>query len=475
MLGGSLFILAALGSGLAATLFGLVGAICAGLALLIVVALAKPHWLVIALPLIIAAAALTPDTSGLAARIYPGIVAIAVLSLIGGQLALRDWPTFRKASSKTWPLWVLAGVSMASALYAFALPDPGVLYAFPASGVGHGATVVIESFLVLATAALTPTVAIVVRDRREVRLALYSCLLATTALIIMASVSFAQGTGVSVVAGTLRPTAGQLDGAALGVVVALAWPAGLWLCLSTGAPASRTLRVCVLGILLLGTVLSFSRVTWVAVPIEVLLFLTLTSPRLAWTGVVLLLTIGAAAAVQLIDIDGVAKYFDPHRAYGFERLRIWGDAWNIYLTHPILGVGAGNFQFYDRSLNVDIVGAGVSHNQFLTTLAESGPLGLIALLLVPAYIVKWLLAQLGSSGSAEGRLLAVVGLSATLGMVVFSFAGDTFAVSAAAGGGSLRLSLYSFYWLLIGLIVAQHRITSAAPGDPGGRAVRRIN
>ena len=152
-------------------------------------------------------------------------------------------------------------------------------------------------------------------------------------------------------------------------------------------------------------------------------------------------------------LQPILQFYDPNQIYGLERFRIWADAWAIYLTHPWLGVGAGNFQFFDNSLNVQIAGAGLSHNQYLTVLAESGPLALLFLLLFVIQVLRWV----GSFCTSEYDLLrlhSVAAMAATVGMVIQGFAGDTFVVSASASGGTLLYSLMVYYWLLLASVFA---------------------
>src|SRR2546421_11395797 len=76
---------------------------------------------------------------------------------------------------------------------------------------------------------------------------------------------------------------------------------------------------------------------------------------------------------------GGLDFFVPGKPYGIDRINIWQDAIAIWQRSPYMGVGAGNFQFFDLAYATDIVG--VAHNQFLEVLAEMGVQGLICLLL----------------------------------------------------------------------------------------------
>src|SRR5207245_11414154 len=77
---------------------------------------------------------------------------------------------------------------------------------------------------------------------------------------------------------------------------------------------------------------------------------------------------------------GFTDFFNPTQVYGIDRINIWQDAIAIWQRSPYMGVGAGNFQFFDLAYGTDVVG--VAHNQFLSVLAEMGVQGLICLLLI---------------------------------------------------------------------------------------------
>jgi O-antigen ligase len=64
---------------------------------------------------------------------------------------------------------------------------------------------------------------------------------------------------------------------------------------------------------------------------------------------------------------------------GNNRSDYWRIAWRQYRGHPLLGSGAGTFNFYwDRDRDT-IYGSRDAHNLYLETLAELGPIGLLLL------------------------------------------------------------------------------------------------
>ena len=63
-------------------------------------------------------------------------------------------------------------------------------------------------------------------------------------------------------------------------------------------------------------------------------------------------------------------------------------AWLLFLNHPILGIGFGNFPLYYASYSQEFAGhQTVAHNLFMSTLAEAGLMGIISLISIYLYII----------------------------------------------------------------------------------------
>lgn len=71
-----------------------------------------------------------------------------------------------------------------------------------------------------------------------------------------------------------------------------------------------------------------------------------------------------------------------------KRIDLTRIAWLLFLDHPILGIGFGNFPFYYSFSSLEFSGhLSVAHNLFLTTLAENGFIGFISLISIYIYII----------------------------------------------------------------------------------------
>ncbi len=78
----------------------------------------------------------------------------------------------------------------------------------------------------------------------------------------------------------------------------------------------------------------------------------------------------------------------------------WGEAWEIFMDHPFLGVGAGSFGVAHRQVRVSDLDAVEPHNLPLQFLAETG---LVGALLAGGAALAAAIAALGTLRRAEGR------------------------------------------------------------------------
>ncbi|MBK9307758.1 MAG: O-antigen ligase family protein [Nitrospira sp.] len=138
----------------------------------------------------------------------------------------------------------------------------------------------------------------------------------------------------------------------------------------------------------MGTVIYLTGARASALAAMVGLAITLFSRRrTAGTSGYLLLAVciivGAALAAYYSEavVRGITDFFaiqDRHRGLesgGSGRLETWKTTWNLFLSHPILGVG---FRTHEVVLKV----ASSAHNGYLALLAEIGVIGFVAVLFV---------------------------------------------------------------------------------------------
>jgi putative inorganic carbon (HCO3(-)) transporter len=158
-----------------------------------------------------------------------------------------------------------------------------------------------------------------------------------------------------------------------------------------------------------GVLLSFSRGAWLGVGCAAAVMLAVASARsrrwLVPLGAALLLfavvgALGLLPASIAERINVVAEYFGPFDVRNVdlnsenwsvvERMAHWQAAWYMFLDHPWLGIGPGNYstayeQYY---LPGWLEPLGHAHNYYLNLAAELGLIGLSAYLLVLALAIR---------------------------------------------------------------------------------------
>ncbi|MEW9625415.1 O-antigen ligase family protein [Rhodanobacter geophilus] len=156
-----------------------------------------------------------------------------------------------------------------------------------------------------------------------------------------------------------------------------------------------------------------------------------------------LLTAGSLGFVGLVGLMLMPSTrmndLDPDEESAFGRVDAWYEGLDMFKTHPLLGVGFGNFTDYNPL---------TAHNSFVLVLAETGFLGFMAWLAFVGYCfwMMWRLLRLQSglakAAQATVRAVAVVRPQARLALALPAGAGVAerrpVAVrrQAAATGGS---------------------------------------
>jgi tetratricopeptide (TPR) repeat protein len=185
--------------------------------------------------------------------------------------------------------------------------------------------------------------------------------------------------------------------------------------------------------------------------------LLLTGSRAAVFGLLAGLTLWALAQLKgksLAQALGAGALLLVSAAWAFRgrewtHALIWRDALSLWRAHPFLGCGLGRFHLEFPAFASEALKArwpegrvivNFAHNEYLQTLAETGPLGLAALAAVPA--AAWLL--LRRDDSTEGRLergAATAGALALFAAAFVSpdlrFGASAFAAFALLAAGSL--------------------------------------
>lgn len=251
------------------------------------------------------------------------------------------------------------------------------------------------------------------------------------------------------------PDVAQYLGIALPIAIALA----------LSRPRLRGRELAALSILILFLLLSFSRQGWVGIVAGLLVIAAgaaATGGRMLSRRVGLLLAVaGLSATTALVAgslqregplaavVDRLRSFGDPGDVSSLARFETWRTALVLAEERPLLGAGLGNY----GSAAGERRGT-YSHNTYLDLLVETGPLGLLGLLLLLAWAATgaWHVAYRGQTPELRAFGLGALGAVAALALIFFF--DDAFFFPRAGQA----------FWLLLGLIAAGARFAPPAPG-----------
>ena len=401
----------------------------------------------------------SPFEAGILSRLYPGNLAIGIF-LLAWALSRASWSreSFFPPSALNRPLLAMAVVAPISMLWSRVTPDPEVTYSFPHSDVPWS-TVQISQFLLLATTLCLPfAVAAGIRRWKDIEsvIVITGIVAAIGTMLTAGGLMFGFG-GSFAILGATRAYWAQPWDSSMEPLTALLLPflyAGV---LFGRRSLSHYRLVCLLFLFcLIGVVLTFSRETWLlAVCGLVLVSAAWVRSRVRSTLTLVLISI-VVLAILFSGVIGVAyRFYNPDEVYGFERIYYYATAVKLFVSHPVLGVGAGNYQFFDRSMEGEAAG-GIAHNQFLTIAAEEGLAGLVIFfwLVFTLFRLRKQLRLPSILLEDEHDWLRVAGAVFLLVWVAECFFQEAFFATAAAAGGTHVMTVIVFPWMFLGLLMA---------------------
>jgi O-antigen ligase len=186
----------------------------------------------------------------------------------------------------------------------------------------------------------------------------------------------------------------------------------------------------------LGILLSQSRGAWLGTALALAVMLLAWSPRsraILGLGLLALPAGFVLAANRLVPASWTERLASVVENFGVfdvrtvqltsenfalvERMAHWQAGWYMFLDHPLLGVGAGNYPaaYEEYALPGWREALGHAHNYYLNMAAETGLVGLVALVLLLAAVYRLLLGGLRRLDLDSHRRALLVGL---LGSVV---------------------------------------------------------
>ncbi len=244
----------------------------------------------------------------------------------------------------------------------------------------------------------------------------------------------------------------------------LCWPLGIMLASQTEKRSMQIAGLAASLLMMLALVLTYSRAAWVFFFLQILFILLamLWSGRARYGKALGFGALGLAALfaglLAMPPVRDVLARVTDFSGYSFQgRLRFWEAAWQIFLDHPLRGIGLGNFAYVFPQYQKDYIYYSVDpHSWPLQMACELGIAGLAAVLLLLAGFFWWAHRVLCSEHSLPWKLaiVAAVGGSMAHAAVDFDY---TFTASNVC--------------LAILLAVGSHAASKAAPAavQPGFR------
>ena len=344
-------------------------------------------------------------------------------------------------------------------------PDPEVTYAYPHSDVSWTTAQLSQLVLLAATLCIPFAVAAGIKRWKDVEtvVIIIGIVVGSGTLLTAGGLIFGFG-GSYAILGARRAYWGQPWDSSI-ELTALCLPFLFSAVVFGRRLVSHYWLICALfALCLVGLVLTFSRETWLLGFCGLLLVSACWLRSRVNPAFVLVITVMATVVVILSGVIGlVSAFYNPDEVYGLERIYYYATALQLFTTHPVLGVGAGNYQFFDRSYEGEAAG-GIAHNQFLTMAAETGIVGLLIFLWL-VFALHKLRRQLRFAGEPLGdshEWLNVAGSVFLLLWIAECFFQEAFFATAAAGGGMHVMTLIVFPWILLGVLLAACNLSQSA-------------
>ncbi|HVB24153.1 MAG TPA: O-antigen ligase family protein [Ktedonobacteraceae bacterium] len=432
---------------------GIVGAIAINLVMLFFLrsGLALPLYIILAGPSL----GLALGHSGLLSRLFIGDLIFGLVFIVW---VLQTILPLRKSGQRFLdpmimaPIGCLILVGLISIIYSRLAPDPKVIYTYPHSTISINIVNLVELAVLIGLPMILIIIPTMVRRLRDIRWAIIA--FAVVGWVYAIATNFAGPLGLlghEALLGNRRPKIFGTVSSTLGTMIVIFTAVALGQTLYAKTVRSRILWAIATLLFSIAVILAFGREAWVGL---FLIFMVMISLRVQnWSAIIIFILITPLVLLLIIVlVPGVTDFFNPAKVYGSDRLIIWQDAIMIWQHSPIFGVGAGNYQFFDRTYSIDKVG--VAHNQYLEILAEMGLQGLICYL--------WLLTAIGirslkaffAAKTRIARSIALTQIGVFVTILMGGFFEDFFLPSAASGGGTGAFIEASYRWILLGLVLS---------------------
>lgn len=393
--------------------------------------------------------ALSLTSSGVLSRLYIGNMIFGLVVVIWAlQTLLPERKSVHRLldNDLLLPFTVLCVIAVISIIYSRLFPDPQVPYQYPHATVPITVVNLAEMVLLIGLPMFLILVPGVVRRVLDVYLVIGA--------YIIIGLGYSLGTIFAAplnlyskksILGFQRPQVFGETSSGLGTIILLFTSISLGQALYTRGKI-RVLWIVLFLVFSLGVIMTFGRESWVGLFLVVLTMVGFRTKN--W----LVLAVPMVTLLIFLFTPSATDFFNPTKTYGTDRFHIWSDAIVIWQRSPIFGVGAGNYQFFDRFYGTDKVG--VAHNEYLQVMAEMGIQGLLCLIWIIIVIGLKTLKAFNQAKSKLGKSVALTYLGYYVSIIFGGLFTSIFLPSAAAGGGTQPFVSSSYRWLLLGLVLS---------------------
>ena len=224
-----------------------------------------------------------------------------------------------------------------------------------------------------------------------------------------------------------------------------------WLLMRRRAPETYVAGLSIVSLYLIAIFFTFLRVGWISAAVVIVASLGLRPKRLgrAVGTVALAALVVAIGFTQLQAVPGASTRIDTTQTL-YARLGAYEQATELFKREPILGVGANRYNVVASQLPpVRVKGVESvpdAHNSLLQTLAESGLVGFVALVVASWAIWRFIrefrrggvsTADAALGAALAGAAIAYLLYSLTLGMLPYGPSNQFFAVLLGIAAGRL--------------------------------------
>ncbi len=221
-------------------------------------------------------------------------------------------------------------------------------------------------------------------------------------------------------------------------------------------PKAKLILYSLVGLTLMTTIYAFSRAAYIAVLVSVAVFALVKDRKLIILLGIFLCTWQALVPAAMTERISMTKDSSGQLDESAqERVDLWKQSQEIFLSSPVVGAGFGTFQFGAHRANLKD-----THNYFVKVLVETGVIGFLFFSLI---LFQMTMAGFRLFRSAKDPLYEALGLGFFLAMV-------SCIVANCFGDRWTYVEINGLLWILAGAVLRAQRLTNGSTISQMSRA-----